>query len=190
MLRCPPFETWAAELSASKVVGSPGDFTPLVLDSGGRLYLHRYWQYERDLAADITARLRTPPLPFDSIRLREGLARLFPGNEPTGEVDWQKMAVVAALRSNLCVISGGPGTGKTRTVVLLLALLLEQTPGIKPRIAVVAPTGKAAARLAESIQAVKAGLRLRRVDQSRAAHGGAHDSSAAGRSRRLALFPA
>ncbi len=158
-LRCPPLTAWIDELRDSKLAGSPGDFTPLVLDSGGRLYLHRYWQYERDLAADIASRLHAPLLPVDAAELRDGLTRLFPANEISGEVDWQKFAAVAALRKNFCVISGGPGTGKTRTVVLLLALLLEQTPGAKPRIALVAPTGKAAARLAESIQSVKADLR-------------------------------
>jgi exodeoxyribonuclease V alpha subunit len=157
-LRCPTFATWEEELRASKLTGSPGEFTPLVLDPAGRLYLHRYWQYEQELADDIVARLRTPLLPVNAMRLRDGLKRLFPANESGSELDWQKVAAVAALRNNLCVICGGPGTGKTRTVVLLLALLLEQTPGAKPRIALVAPTGKAAARLAESIQAVKASL--------------------------------
>ena len=156
-LTCPPFENWAADLRSSSVVGSPGAFTPLVLDAGGRLYLHRYWQYERDLAENIKARLDAPSRNLDGARLRDGLTRLF-SPAPSGEVDWQKVAAVAALRKNLRVISGGPGTGKTRTVVLLLALLLEQTLEARPRIAVVAPTGKAAARLAESIKAVKAGL--------------------------------
>ena len=158
-LRCPPLAAWEAELRASKLAGAPGDFTPLVLDSGGRLYLHRYWQYEKELADDFAARLRAPLLPVDAARLRDGLQCLFPASEVGNEVDWQKVATVAALRKNFCVISGGPGTGKTRTVVLLLALLLEQIPDAKPRIALVAPTGKAAARLTESMQKVKASLR-------------------------------
>lgn len=156
-LPLPPLETWAAALRTSKVVGSPGEFTPLVLDAVGRLYLHRYWQYEHELAEAVKARLVAPTNQLDEARLRDGLNRLF-APAPPGQVDWQKVAAVAALRKHFCIISGGPGTGKTRTVVLLLALLLQQSVGKRLRIAVAAPTGKAAARLAESIQTVKASL--------------------------------
>ena len=87
--------------------------------------------------------------------LGERLRELFASNQPDphGEPDWQKLACALALRQRLTVISGGPGTGKTTTVVRLLALL--QTPAVeagKPlRIRLAAPTGKAAARLTESI---------------------------------------
>ena len=76
--------------------------------------------------------------------------------KPEPLTDWQMVAVFATMRRRLCIISGGPGTGKTRTVVLLLALMLEQHPIM--RIAMAAPTGKAAARLQEVVKNAKATL--------------------------------
>lgn len=89
--------------------------------------------------------------------LKARLERLFPP-ATTNEVDWQKVAAFAAATSSFCVISGGPGTGKTTTVATILALLLEETPALRLRIALAAPTGKAAARLQEAITNAKAGL--------------------------------
>jgi exodeoxyribonuclease V alpha subunit len=143
------------QLRRSPVVGKPGDFKPLVLDQGGRLYLHRYWKYETALAQAI-ARLAADPAPVvDPQRLKTGLARLFP-QARAQEVNWQLVAAFAATRRRLCIISGGPGTGKTRTAVVLLALLLEQS--LAMRVAVCAPTGKAAARLQEAVKNAKATL--------------------------------
>src|SRR5580704_18065389 len=88
-------------------------------------------------------------------RLRQGLERLFPN---TKETNWQKVAAFTAVMSNFCVITGGPGTGKTRTVAAILALLLEQAGNERLRIALTAPSGKAAARLKESVQTAKATL--------------------------------
>ncbi|HEX4341828.1 MAG TPA: exodeoxyribonuclease V subunit alpha, partial [Verrucomicrobiae bacterium] len=82
---------------------------------------------------------------------RDGFTRLFPKND-SGFVDWQKVAAFAALRKNFCVISGGPGTGKTHTVAKILTLLIEQADSVKLRIKLAAPTGKAAARLQESLR--------------------------------------
>ena len=144
-------------LSRSAVVGSPGEFRPLVLDGAGRLYLYRYWKYEAELVQVILEKAALPPGQMDESLLSQGVARLFPGGEG-GEVDWQKVAALGALWSRFSVISGGPGTGKTSTVVKILALLLEQAKGEKVRIALAAPTGKSAARLKESIRAMKAGL--------------------------------
>lgn len=143
-------DTWVERLRGFSVVGSPGDFAPLILDQSNRLYLHRYWRYEDQLAAAL--RQRGAPAPFNEHLLKEGLDRLFPAN-PSGEIDWQRVACLAALTRRFCVISGGPGTGKTSTVVKVLALLLEQHQGERFRIALAAPTGKAAARLKESIVA-------------------------------------
>lgn len=144
---------WRQKLAAHPVVGAPGEFKPLILDHADRLYLQRYWRYEDELAEAIMKRGET--VQFDRALLQKGLARLFP---PTpGETDWQRVAALAAVTRRFCVISGGPGTGKTSTVVKVLSLLLEQAEGAGTgaglRIALAAPTGKAAARLKESISA-------------------------------------
>jgi len=139
---------WAERLREFPVVGAPGDFRPLVLDDANRLYLHRYWRYEEELATALLK--RGAGTEFNRELLKEGLGRLFPRGAGA-ETDWQRVAALAALSRRFCVISGGPGTGKTSTVVKVLALLLEQQGGESCRIALAAPTGKAAARLKESI---------------------------------------
>ena len=141
-------DSWAAGLRSFPVVGAPGDFRPLILDDANRLYLHRYWRYEKELADAILK--RGAAAECDRELLERGLARLFP-RLPEGETDWQRVAALAAVSRRFCVISGGPGTGKTSTVVKVLALLLEQQGEDGCRIALAAPTGKAAARLKESI---------------------------------------
>ena len=143
-------------LLASRVVGQPGEFKPLILDRSDRLYLQRYWQYEAELAASLQRRLEQP-VTFDARLLAAGLKRYF--DAPADAIDLQRIAAETAVRKAVCVISGGPGTGKTRTVVAVLALLHEQfaARGAAPRIALAAPTGKAAARMKESIQAAVEG---------------------------------
>ena len=156
-LKFPKPAAWLKQLRKAAVVGRPGEFKPLILDDANRLYLHRYWQYEFDLAASLRRRAAADAENFPAKATGEKLARLFPAIA-TGETDWQKVAAFAAARKNLCVISGGPGTGKTRTAVLLLALLLEQADDARLRIALCAPTGKAAARLQETVKKAKASL--------------------------------
>ncbi len=146
-------EAWQRALLASDLVDGDGSCPerPLVL-GGERLYLRRYWNYERAVAASLRQRLAThEPLPAD---LAERLDRLFPPDpDAGGEPDWQKLACALAVRGAFSIVTGGPGTGKTTTVVRLLALL--QAPAVaagRPlRIRLAAPTGKAAARLTESI---------------------------------------
>lgn len=156
-IRLPALKGWVRELKRSPVVGSPGEFKPLILDALNRLYLHRYWEYEQSLASEI--RKRAAALPDESARAELGpkLQAVLPA-ETDGSLNWQCVAAVAALRRKLCVISGGPGTGKTHTLVLILALLLELEREQKLRIAVAAPTGKAAARIQDSIRSAKATL--------------------------------
>ncbi len=154
---CPPWEDWRKKLGRSKAVGVPGDYRPLVLDGAGRLYLYRYWRYEKTLADYLVARVRARAVPVDLPLLSEGLRRLFGGS--TGECpDFQKIAACLAVSRPLAVITGGPGTGKTSTVVKILALLLEQAKGSRLRVALAAPTGKAAARLSESVKLAKRNL--------------------------------
>lgn len=147
--RAPAAAGWAKKLRATAVVGDPGDFRPLILDRQDRLYLRRYWEYEAFLAQAILARLDGPQPMVDLPRLQTGLARLIPQMD---EKNGQRRAAENAVTKNFSVITGGPGTGKTRTVITILALLLEQIENRPLRIALVAPSGKAAARLKESIQ--------------------------------------
>jgi exodeoxyribonuclease V alpha subunit len=116
------------------------------------LYLRRYWTYEQHIRAGIAARLSQPlTLPEDATR---ALLDVLFAEENADTPPWQRIACALAARSAFAVITGGPGTGKTTTVVRLLALLqgLALESGGPPlRIRLAAPTGKAAARLNESI---------------------------------------
>jgi exodeoxyribonuclease V alpha subunit len=160
--QCPRFEKWSAALRASRLVGDGEGETPLVLDTAGRLYLRRYWEHEQRLVRAIRERcLEDPVLP--DAELGERIDSLLPRSAAGGEVDWQRVAAMVVARRRFCVISGGPGTGKTTTVVKILAILAEglaRKLGRRPRIAVLAPTGKAAARLYESIMRQRAALKV------------------------------
>ena len=146
----PDSATWERALKTSPAVARPGDDAPrpLVLDGRGRLYLARFWSAEQAVAAGLR-RLAEADV-SEPTGLDEALDRLFPGAAPD---DRQRAAARTALCRRLCVVSGGPGTGKTYTVAAIVALLLEL--GIIPpgRIALAAPTGKAAARLQEAVRA-------------------------------------
>jgi exodeoxyribonuclease V alpha subunit len=145
-------ETWRTALLPCETIGSPGDYTPLVMDEVGRLYLHRSWEYERQTAGAILSRSRL--LPVDAKGLDDCLERYFPA--VGGQPDLQREAARMALTRAFLTISGGPGTGKTATVARILALTVELAGGQQPRIALAAPTGKAAMRLRQSImQAVE-----------------------------------
>jgi len=139
--------TWMEALRNEAVVGEPGDARPMVLDASGRLYLHRSFENEQALARTLLE-LNGKIMPFDRELLRQGVRRLF---AVTGkEEEPQRYAPVIALSRGLCVITGGPGTGKTTIVAKILALLLEQDPSLKVSIA--APTGKAARRIMEALK--------------------------------------
>lgn len=151
----------ALEIDPSNEMGA----SPLVL-SRGLLYLRRYWRYESRVAAQIHARTleRTQPATVtrdvDAAAARELLDRLFGPTASSAETDWQKVACALALRGRLTIITGGPGTGKTYTAARLLVLLQALHAGPQPlRVALAAPTGKAAARLLQSIQKALQGLR-------------------------------
>jgi len=140
---------WRQSLLESACVGTAGGETPLILDDD-RLYLNRYWRYESGLAELITSRLQSLP-DFEPQNLARQLTSLFPDRAQQQSLDTQELAVALAAIRRFVVISGGPGTGKTTTVIKILALLLSQQPTMRIKLA--APTGKAAARMMESIGA-------------------------------------
>jgi exodeoxyribonuclease V alpha subunit len=146
---------WTAQLAACEQVWQVGEFDygePLVLD-GDRLYLRRYWRDETLVAASIRTRALAAR-EVDSARVRHWLDILFTTQRGTDAPDWQKLACAVALRGSVSIITGGPGTGKTYTVARLLALLFAMAgdAAAQQRIALAAPTGKAAARLKQSIE--------------------------------------
>ncbi len=165
-------DDWLEALQSSPLVRSvttqlidaeldaPDHGQPLVL--GGTpaqplLYLRRYWLHERQVARSVLERTAASQ-PVDEDLARQWLDRLFdPADHADGgvlEIDWQKLACAVALRASLTVITGGPGTGKTYTAARLLALLFATHADPQHlRVALAAPTGKAAARLRQSIDA-------------------------------------
>jgi len=126
------------------VVGVSGSGLPLILD-GERLYFSRFFRDEQTLARAFLRLAGAPP--------RDVPAELLPGifKAERDETDWQDVACFATLRSRLCVISGGPGTGKTTTVSRILALAARMHAGTNFRIRLAAPTGKAASRMTEAL---------------------------------------
>jgi exodeoxyribonuclease V alpha subunit len=161
-IRYPDLEQWELALGNHPAVGPPESRHPLILDDKHRLYLFRYWEYERILASSIRDRVERiiPEDDIDINLLKDGLRRLFPVNADSTEVDWQKVAGLASVLKRFCVITGGPGTGKTFTVARILALLLEQTDG-KLSTALIAPTGKAAAKLGDTLKRSRESLECR-----------------------------
>ena len=145
-------EDWRSSLLASRAVSEDGAPTPLKL-IGERLYLNRMWRHEQAVAAFFHQQNQV--MAQDEARLNQVLGELF---EPAEDVDWQKVAAAVALTRRISVISGGPGTGKTTTVAKLLAAMVRLAEERLPRIRLAAPTGKAAARLTESL-----GTALRRL---------------------------
>ncbi|MCW5609073.1 MAG: exodeoxyribonuclease V subunit alpha [Rubrivivax sp.] len=175
---------WAA-LPAALLEAEPRDergVSPLVR-AGARLYLRRYWRHERRIALALRERAlaaapaaRAPRAVSDGpeadagseARARDWLDRLFPPAEAAGEPDWQRRACERLLDGRLTVVTGGPGTGKTWTAARALVLLQAlHEPGPPLRVALAAPTGKAAARLRQAI--AQALLELRPLHEAAAA---------------------
>lgn len=165
-VQLPRLFEWVMQLGQTTLCndGSDGndgsETTPLVFDGEARLYLRRYWQYQNTLASSLRRRA-VAALPLDTARLGADVRRLFGHSEGTVADPRQMLAAVVAAARRLTVISGGPGTGKTTTVVRVLALLVEQALArseAPPRIMMLAPTGKSAARLSESVTGSVASL--------------------------------
>ena len=138
-------DDWSALLLASEAVSGGERPTPIVL-CGDRLYLNRMWRNELTVARFFNEANQV--VDVDEALLAQTLDALFPASD---EIDWQKVAAAVALTRRISVISGGPGTGKTTTVARLLAALIQTTRQPRCRIRLAAPTGKAAARLTESL---------------------------------------
>lgn len=141
-----PEEGWAERCAASPLAAGP------LRQVDSRLWLARYWDQEEQVARELRQRSATLPRDLDPGVLRAGLERLFPSPEDAD----QRLAAATSALSRVSVLAGGPGTGKTTTVSRVLALLREQHPGW--RIALAAPTGKAAARLEEAVRSSTASL--------------------------------
>jgi exodeoxyribonuclease V alpha subunit len=155
-------QDWLAVLRMSPLVRSAADpldlGQPLILDGTEQqplLYLRRYWLHEQQVSQQILQRCACSQ-EVNEVLAAKWLDRLFDaGEKPVDDanaVDWQKLACAVALRASLTVITGGPGTGKTYTAARLLALLFAMSAAPQSlRVALAAPTGKAAARLRQSI---------------------------------------
>ena len=137
----PDVDAWLAAIGASPLAGAP----PALRRYGDLLYLDRYWLEEQQVCDDVHTMIAVKPQ-----TVTPDIDRLFPAG-----YDEQRAAAKVALSQGLTVLTGGPGTGKTTTVARLLALLAG---GTRLRIALAAPTGKAAARLQEAVQLEVANL--------------------------------
>ena len=134
----PDTDAWLAAVAASPLAGTP----PVLRVDGDLLYLDRYWLEEQQVCDDVLTMVAVKPE-----QVSPDIDRLFPKG-----FDEQRAAAKVALAQGLTVLTGGPGTGKTTTVARLLALLPARRHGARLRIALAAPTGKAAARLQEAVQ--------------------------------------
>jgi exodeoxyribonuclease V alpha subunit len=158
---------WAEACRTSSLVMTGPDGTsarPLRLHDG-LLYLERYWQQQELVRVQLQQRFTAGGYRVEVSRVAAALQRLFPGTDlADGEVDRQQLAAAVSVLSRVTVLAGGPGTGKTTTVARLLAVLRDQA-GPALRVALAAPTGKAAARLEEAVRSATAGLHP--ADQAR-----------------------
>jgi exodeoxyribonuclease V alpha subunit len=171
----PDVDRWLEALAASPLVAvrdpatrdepddAGGEVRPLTL-AGDRLYLDRYWRYERRVARELHRRATRAVEPVDLDELHAGLDAAFDAEAP----DRQRVAAAAAVTRHLAIVAGGPGTGKTTTVAAILQLLDAQAAALgrrPPAVALAAPTGKAAQRLTASLREAAARRSGGRADQ-------------------------
>lgn len=170
-LSWPAPDAWDSALSSSPLValGPEGQVDRPVRYVDGLVYLDRYWRQERVVAEYVDRAMRAEAVAVDPDRLRAALDRLFvhDGKAPAPAPDLQRLATAVAAHRRFSIVAGGPGTGKTTTVARLLAVLQDLADG-RLRVALAAPTGKAAARLTEAV--VDATSRLAAEDRDRLGH--------------------
>lgn len=153
----PDTAEWLTCLRSSPLVGLGHDGPPgrpLRLE-GTLLYLERYWRDEQLVRTDVAVRRSTPQSGLDLERVAATLRAVFPREEGPGglapdEPDHQLAAAATAVATRLCVLQGGPGTGKTSTIARILVVLATHEPDL--HIGLAAPTGKAAARMSEAVK--------------------------------------
>lgn len=149
-------------------VGDGAAFTPFVLADNERFYLWRNWRHETRLAEAIRSRTAARRTPVGAAQLASDVAELFRGTDAAATAA-QRKAVAAVPGARLFVLTGGPGTGKTATVLRMVLMLLRHAEACgwqnAPTVALAAPTGKAAQRMAQSIASGKLDLQ-RNLDAS------------------------
>ncbi len=142
----------SAQIDSSRWFNRGEGDTPLTFNRG-RCYLTRLYRAEREIEQQLTERLQNPLVPSGLPPLQAVIESLFPPLLSTAtEPDWQRLATALALQQRLLILTGGPGTGKTATVVKLLRAIQQIVAPYRLTIRLAAPTGKAAARLTESIR--------------------------------------
>ncbi len=154
----PDVNQWRKLLLDSGLTGMPGDWRPFILDDSNRLYLHKYFEYERSLIENIRRRLPRPGrerLPgylndVEVKRVKDLIKSVYPDTR-VGFGAFQKVASLLCAANPLAVISGGPGTGKTTAVIRIISFLRQLAGDSLSKILLAAPTGKAAARLQEAL---------------------------------------
>lgn len=158
----PEASSWVRAVEASDLVAVGPEGAPdrplRIVD--GLLYLDRYWRQEQVVAQYVDAAVLAPPSSWDPDALAAALARLFPSEVP----DLQRLAAVVSAHRRFSIVAGGPGTGKTTTVARLLAVLQDLAGG-GLKVALAAPTGKAAARLTEAVTAATSRLPAEDADR-------------------------
>jgi exodeoxyribonuclease V alpha subunit len=141
----PDLKTWIQQLLDTGCVGIPGEQQPVIIDQN-RLYLYQFWNDESIVAKQLLSRSKQT-VNLDEPRLESMLDQLFSDIDRS---ESQRKAAALCCRHPFAVVSGGPGTGKTTTIVKILSLLLDQNPEMQ--ISLAAPTGKAATHMLESIR--------------------------------------
>jgi len=144
----PQLSNWISVLRQSRVVATNDEYKPLVLESNNRLYLYRYWKLEQRLSELLHQRAASSDFQFDSSKLSEAVSLIFP---PTDRTKEQCEVAELVVRRPFVVVSGGPGTGKTTTIVHVLGVLVEMGIVSSDEVVLSAPTGKAAARLLDVV---------------------------------------